>query len=548
MKKLLTFACCFLVLGTVLTGCGSGKKDGYLYVAVGKNTALLDPSIVDDSVTANILNQTYEGLYRLGSDGKPVPAIAEGDPTVSEDGLTYTIKMKKGIKWSDGQELTAKDFVYSWKRAVTTAGYYTNFIFNNIVGSSEMKDDKIAPYMTMDELKDFGAVATDDYTITITLKQATPYFHSLLTNTVFYPLREDVVGEDYTKSNWAESKDVPTIGAFKYSSIKTEDEVVIVKNTEYHDADKVKLEGVSFKVMPDMDAETNAFEKGDIDFATSINKQTLNSKEELQKSKFVIDPFVCNYFILLNSGDENDQSTDGLKALKDPEIRKAINQAVDRTAILDVIGYGDSAYVLKGLIPSGIPGTTGDFREEADAKGAYGEFNQAEAKATMEAKGYSDAKMLSLKYTYNDNQMHKDVAQRLQEDMKAIHIDLQLTTMDGEAFFGVRDNGEFEMARHAMTADFIDPMAYLSMYFGNTTLGNTVDDKTFEAMLDAANAETDPNARLEKLHEAEAYLVQEKNYVVPLFGYSEPYLLNQKVKGITSSPEGHYDLRFAYFE
>ena len=163
----------------------------------------------------------------------------------------------------------------------------------------------------------------------------------------------------------------------------------------------------------------------------------------------------------------------------------------------------------------------------------------------MESKGYSKDNMLDLTYKYNDNTMHKNVAQALQASMKEAYINLELVATEKEAFFDERDKGDFELCRHAMTADFIDPMAYLSMYVGKTTLGNTVDDATFESMVNAANALDDVTERMNGLHEAENYLVGEQHYIVPLFGYTEPYLLSSKVTGVTHSPEGHYQLAYA---
>lgn len=550
MKKFLTLAACSLL---VLSGCGDGgssSSDGVLKVGVGGDFSQLDPAKADDSITANVLNQTYEGLYTLDTNGNAVPNLATADAEVSEDGLTYTITLKDGVKWSDGQDLKAEDFVYAWKRAAAIGNadsYYSQFITTNIEGAVESGD--------VDNMPDFGAVAKDDKTIEITLKQRTPYFQALLTNTVFYPVRKDFIDAnsngDYKGSEWTNNPEAPVLSAFKFTSINIKDEVVLAKNENYYDADKVKLSGVSFKVMPDMDSETNAFKTGDLDFATSVNRETALS-DELKGNVYVIDPFVCNYFMLVNAGDENDESTDALKALKDPEIRQAISMGIDRAAILQVLGYGDLAYELHGLIPKGIPGVNGDFREEADETGEYAKTDVEAAKKIMESKGYSANNMLTVKYSYNDNQMHKDVAQSMQASLKEVYVNLELAASEKEAFFDDRDNGRFELARHAMTADFIDPMAYLSMYYNTPgakakTAGNMVDDTKYEKLVDKANA-LDDAERMEALHEAEKYLIQEQNYIIPLFGYSEPYLLNSSVKGITSSPEGHYSLHNAYFE
>lgn len=546
MKKLLQLAACFLMAATVLTGCGGGSSnDGVLKVGVGGDTAFLDPAVVDDSITANILAQTYEGLYKLDTEGNPQPLLATALPEISEDGLTYTIKLVDGVNWSDGTPLKAGDFVYAWKRACAMGiadAYYSQFISTYIAGAEDT--------MEMADMTEFGATAPDDKTIVITLKQKTPFFTALLTNTVFYPVRQDFIEAnttDYKESTWADSVDAPVIGAFKYTGINTKSEIATVKNENYYNADKVKLAGVNFIVMADMDSQTNAFEIGDLDFATSINKNTAFKKEELNAQIFKIDPFVCNYYVLLNAGQENDESTDGLKALKDPEIRKAISMGIDRKAILEVLNYGDLAYELHGLVPKGVPGATGDFREEADSTLELAATNKEEAKKIMESKGYSADNMLNISYSYNDNQMHKDVSQSMQASLKDIYVNVTLNKTEKEAFFDQRDKGQFEMARHAMTADFIDPMAYFSMYVGFNLAGNTVDDATYESMIADANA-LEGADRMNALHDAEAYLVNEQNYVIPLFGYTEPYLLNSEVTGITSSPEGHYDLRFASFK
>lgn len=551
MKKLLAYGLSFLMALTCLTGCGGGSEAD-LRVAVGKDTADLDPAIVDDSVTANILAQVYQGLYTLDTDGNVITNLATDMPEISEDGLTYTIKISGDTKWSDGEKVKASDFVYAWKRAVTTGGYYTQFIWQYIDGTSHMVKDKKTgketdtPYTTMDELKDFGATALDDTTIQIKLKSKCAYFTSLLTNTVFYPVREDYLkenAEDITKSSWGNNSDVPYNGAFKVTSVNTKDEVLLEKNAEYYDAKNVTLNSISFKVMSDMDAQTSAFEKGDLDFATSCNIDTINSKDELKKQSWKIDPFVCNYYVLINAGDENTR-----EELKDADIRNAIGLSINRANVLKALGYGDNAYELNGLIPKGIPGATGDFREEQDAVEKLATYNLDEAKAIMTSKGYSESNMLKLTYTYNDNTMHKNVAQAMQASMKEAYIDLTLSATEGEAFFDARDKGDFEICRHAMTADFIDPMAYLSMYVGSTTPGNIVDDAKYEELVAAANAIDDKTERMNALHAAENYLVGEQHYVIPLFGYAEPYLMSSKVTGVTHSPEGHYQLAYAKVE
>ena len=513
-----------------------------------------DPAIVDDSITANVLAQCYDGLYKLDKDGNVVANLATDLPEISEDGTVYTIKIKDGLTWSDGTPLTAEDFVWSWMRAMTTEGYYTNFMYNYIAGTTHMveKDGKQVemPYTDMADLeKNMGVKAVDDTTIQITLKMSAPYFTSMLTNTVFYPVNKNEVGSDVSKSEWVKnaSADDPIVtnGAFEITGVNIKDAITLAKSDNYADKDNVKLENIEFKVMSDLDSQTQAFISGEVDFATAVNVEQVNKDEQLQGHVYKIDPFVCNYYVLVNAGKENKETTDGLKALKDPEIRKAISMAIGRDVARNAYGYGDDySYDLYALIPSGIPDAEGnDFYEQG---GKLITDDVKAAKEIMESKGYSADNMLKIEYKYNNLATHKAVAEAMQNSLKEIYVDLQLNGYEKEAFFGDRDAGNFELARHAMTADYLDPMCYLSMYVGASTSGNTVDDATFEQMVNEAN-QLSGQERMDKMHEAEAYLIEE-GYIIPLFGYTEPFLKVKNLTGITSSPEGHYDLTHAYFE
>lgn len=560
MKKLLASTAALAMVATTLAGCGgngditaeSGKTN--LTVAVGGDFALPDPAIVDDSITVNVLAQCYDGLYKLDKDGNVVANLATDLPEISEDGTVYTIKIKDGLTWSDGTPLTAEDFVWSWMRAMTTQGYYTNFMYNYIAGTTHMveKDGKQVemPYTDMADLeKNMGVKAVDDTTIQITLKMSAPYFTSMLTNTVFYPVNKNEVGSDVSKSEWVKnaSADDPIVtnGAFEITGVNIKDAITLAKSDNYADKDNVKLENIEFKVMSDLDSQTQAFISGEVDFATAVNVEQVNNDEQLQGHVYKIDPFVCNYYVLVNAGSENKETTDGLKALKDPEIRKAISMAIGRDAARNAYGYGDDySYDLYALIPSGIPDAEGNDFYETGGKLITDDVKAA--KEIMESKGYSADNMLKIEYKYNNLATHKAVAEAMQNSLKEIYVDLQLNGYEKEAFFGDRDAGNFELARHAMTADYLDPMCYLSMYVGASTSGNTVDDATFEQMVNEAN-QLSGQERMDKMHEAEKYLV-EQGYVIPLFGYTEPFLKVKNLTGITSSPEGHYDLTHAYFE
>ncbi len=544
MKKLLK-SCLALAMTLTLAACGSSSTEtkDTVVVAVGGDTANLDPAIVDDSITNNILLECYEGLYTLESDGNIAPKLATDLPEISDDGLTYTIKIKDGVQWSNGDALKASDFIYAWKRAVAIGSgdaYYSTFISGYVDGAEDSE--------SMEDLdKTFGATAIDDNTIQIKLKQKCAYFTKLMAQSVFYPVNEAYVSstDDPLGSTWGHSTDCPYLGAFTVTSVNVKSEITLVKNENYYAADEVKLSGITFKVMSDMDAQTSGFQSGDIDFATSVNNDTVEASDELLNLCYYIDPFVCNYYVLINAGDENTN-----EVLKDVDIRNAIGLAINRDDILEVLNYGDNASQIYGIVPKGIPGTGGeDFRTQQDEVEKLADYNLEEAQKIMTSKGYSESNMLKLTYSYNDNTMHKTVAESMQASLKKAYIDLELNATEKEAFFDARDKGDFEICRHAMTADYMDPMAYLSMYYNNggKLAGNTVDDQKYEDLITAAE-KLDGDERMKALHEAENYLIGEQHYIIPLFQYSDKILKVSNLQGVTSSPDGHYDLTRAYFE
>lgn len=527
MKK---FSLLLLVCVVVLSGCGSSSSKADLKVAIGGEPKQLDTAISSDSVTHIITNQLYDTLYSYDQDGNLVENLAES-MSVSDDGLTYTVKLVDTV-WSDGQKLTANDFVYGAKRSLNfgdAESYYSYYIHQNIVNGAKNISKPIA------EMTDLGNVALDDLTIQYTLVKPVPYFSQLLTGEVFAPQRADVALEG--DSTWANNPGNPTTGAYTLKSVREGAEYVLEKNPNYRYADKVLNETIQFLVMEDQQAQLNAFKAGEIDIATNVPSDVVNTfdgKPEL----VIFEPYVVNYFVSLNAFKSDN------KALENDNVRRALALAVDRSQIITALDGGKLQYELFGIVPKGIPGANGDFRTEQDQVHKYLETDKAKAKELLAQEGYTDANPLKLTYSYNSNQMHDTVAQSLQAMWKEVGIDVTLTPAETRVFFDNRDQGKFELARHAMSADFLDPMIYLEMYDSRNQIVSVIDDPTYDGMLDAANAEKDPTARMNLLHAAEKYLVEEKSYVIPLIGYANPYLVKAGTKNLTSTPQATLDLRF----
>lgn len=537
MKKLLTVLFVVAMALGALVGCGSNEPKGeqvFVYGASGE-IKYLDPSFADDAISNNVLKQVYEGLFSFKPDGSLQNELC-ASYTISDDGLVYTFKLIDA-NWSDGQPITAQHFVDGIKHAIGYGpdSYYSAFIYKYVTGG-----DKVLATMTktgagvkVADLPEIGVKALDDKTLEITLVKKTPFFLQLMMQNVFLPIRAEFAQDN--SSAWAADPKVPTNGAFKLESFNEKEEVVLVKNPNYRNASKVSLDKIIFKVMPDQEAQLSAFQAGELTFASGVPSSVIKAYDG-KPEFFVIDPYVINYFVTLQaSGATN-------KALADVRVRKALSMAINRDDLLKVLDSGSTKYALYGFVPKGIAGIEGDFREEQDKVLRLSDTNVEEAKKLLAEAGYGNG--LKLTYYYNKNQLHDDVAQAIQAQWKAIGVDVELKTGEIRTFFSERTKGKYEMARHANSADYLDPYVYLEMYESANDPANIVHDAKYDAMLTAANAEGDVKKRMQMLHEAENYFVNEMAYVIPLFGYASPELCKAGVKGIASSPDGAKVLRY----
>ena len=536
MKKLLVALLAMMMVFS-LAACGGDNgdngdtgaiKDTFTY-ALGGEPNYLDPAIASDSVASYVLNQTYFPLFSIGADGSTVKNACV-DYSLDASRTVYTFKLTENNYWSDGQKVVAGDYVYGMLRALGLGSgdsYYSYFIRNYVKGASAYGAD--ATTAKIADMTDVAIKAVDDYTIEITLEKPCDYFVGLMTAGVFYPLRKDFAPElDYT---WAANLH-PTNGPFVYESIDNATEIVMVKNEYFYDAANIPTNKLVAKIMPDPDAQLMAFQQGGIDFASNVDSSV--TKIYAGQPELVISDSVINYYLMMNA-------YRSLDALKDVNVRKAIQLGIDRSAIVTALDAGEVYYELYGYVPKGFAGVDGDFRAEQDAENQLIKTDKEEAKRLMAAAGYSEANPLKLEYYYNQAAMHDTVAAVLKVQLADIYVDLTLRTGELRTFFDDRDQqGNFELARGAMSADYMDPTTFLEMANSKNLYGKpTWGDAHYDKLLAEADLLTGTE-RIEKLHEAETYLVQEMSYTCPLFGYKQIALAAAGTTGMTSSPQGNY--------
>lgn len=490
----------------------------------------LDPAICMNSNTSAVLGQLYYPLFRYDQNGN-VQNLACESYTVSEDGLTYTFKLAAGNTWSDGKPVTAADYEFGMKRSI---GYgpdsaYAYLLYSNVKGGAEANENM----MDVADMTDVAIHALDDSTLEITLAAPCPYFTGLLSNVVAFPLRSDFAVEH--ESTWANDPAVPTNGPFKLEAVRDKEEVVMVKNEHYIHADEVQTTTLTAKIISDPQAQLSAFQTGEIDLALSVPADVAVN--------YANDPALLNLDVVSNTFLWMNCTGETNPALANANVRRALALAIDREQLITFIG-SNTRYPLYGYVPKGMADADGgDFRSNADAKERYAGYDLEQAKSLMESAGYSESNRMSLTISYISSNTNTDICVCLQSMWRDIYVDVELSAAEQKAYAQARKAGQYEVATGSTSADYLDPFYYLERWVSYNQGYKQVNDPTYDAMIEDANAQTDPAARMAKLHEAERYLVAENAYTIPLMGSSQLGLMNPNVSGLKFDPTNS-----AYFD
>ena len=528
MKKLNMLLCAGLLV--LNTACSSKPdpssptpetKQNSIVVAVGGQITTLDPGFNTETVNNYILAHTISSLMTKDENGNVIPELAESY-TVSDDGLTYTLKIKNGLTWSDGKSLTSQDFKYAILRNLTYGAENSLTIYNLITylkGAEEIASNTDLDAAT---LEIDGVQTPDDSTLVLTLKQPCAFFLNLLCGNVWSPLRADFA--DPHDSTWALKPGYPSIGAYQLAECNENEKAVIVKNDSYYNADAITLDQITFLVMPDSDAQSFAYKNGEIDIAMNVPVD-VGVNYPNQNEVWNI-PSPTSYFIALNSG------STAPECLKDSRVRKALAISIDKQALASTLGPEEYYQALAGYVPSGLNGADGDFRKEADAQGTMQAYDPEQAKTLLKEAGYDETNPLKIKYKYSSSFIHADVAQILEAMWKTIGIDCELEVVESGVFYNQIDNGDFDLSRYGYTASD-DPSQFLTLWTIGQQVVPAVEDPAYDQMIQEAAAIVDHTEYMNALHAAEEYLNEEKAYIIPLFSYNTPILKSEKIQNAT---------------
>ncbi len=525
-------ALCALTLGA----CGSKASDSASKQVLNWNESAelptMDLSKATDVVSFDTLNNTMEGLYRLGKDSKIEPGLAT-KTKVSSDGLTYTFTLRKDAKWSNGDKVTAKDFVYSWRRTLDpkTNSQYA-YLFEGIKNATDVMNGKKST-------KEVGVKADGDYKLVVTLDKQIPYFKLLMGFPTFFPQNQKAV-EKYGSKYGTASKYMCYDGPFNLTKwTGTNLSWSLKKSDNYWDKKNVKLDSINFKVNKSNSTAYNLYQSGKLD-ATSLSAE--QAKQLKGQSGYTVRQAASTFYFQYNQTKPEFQNK---------KIRQAISMAIDRKEFVNKV-LGNGSIPSKGLVSTGLATRNGkDFADASYVKDGV-TVNLAKAKKLW-AEGLKEIGKDSL--TFGLLSDDTDAAKKTTEFIQsAIESNLKGAKVEcANVPFKTRLNrtnqGQFDIVISAWGADFADPISFLDMFTSNNSYNagkwkNAQYDKLIEASksTDAGNS----GKRWDDLVSAEKILIQEQG-ISPLYQQATAWMVKPKVKGVIYNSAGaNYNFKNAY--
>ncbi|MES5939771.1 MULTISPECIES: ABC transporter substrate-binding protein [unclassified Bacillus cereus group] len=496
----------------------------------------MDTSKSTDTLGSQILGNTMEGLYRLDKENKPIPAAAESS-TKSEDGKKYTFKLRKDAKWSNGDPVTAKDFVFAWQRLLDpkTAAEYAFIAFPIKNAEAVNKGEK--------PVTELGVKAVDDLTLEVELEQAVPYFLNLVAFPSYYPLNEKFVKEKGDKYG-LESDTTVYNGPFVLTDWKHEQGWKLKKNDRYWDKKTVKLDEINYSVVKEPATNVNLYDSGQIDF--SLLTGEFVDKFRNNKEEYGVYNEPSTFFIRLNQK-RGGQDT----PLKSKKLREAIALSIDKKNLTNVI-LNDGSKPADYLVPKGLAaGPDGKDFQETFKNGIKPEAKKAAA-AWEEAKkelGKDQVTIEFLNYdTGNAKKVGEYVKDQIEKNLKGVTVNIKLQPFKQK--LKLESEQDYDISYGGWSPDYADPMTYLDMFESKHSHNQmSFSDQKYDEIIKKAGGElmSDAKKRWEELGKAEKLLLEEDVALVPLYQSARSYVMKPHVKGVVKhniSPE--YSYKWAY--
>ncbi len=516
-----------------------GTKDGsttstegkQLAVQVGPNPETIDPALNSAVDGGNMILHSFEGLLIIGEDNSIQPGQAK-TWEVSEDGLTWTFHLRDGLKWSDGSDLTANDFVYSWKRVADpeVAAPYGETVLGMVKGFDEA---------TTGNLDALGVSAPDDKTFVVNLENPCSYFESLAAFATLSPVQQATIEKN--GDAWAVSADTyVSNGPFYVTEWVPDSHIIMSKNPNYWNADAIKLGSIKFVLMEDSNAAYSAYKSGEVSMIKDVPTEEIPNLSD--NSEFNVEPIIGTYYVNLNLNDP---------AFADSKVRKALSLAIDREYLAGTLMQGTYTAATNLLGPGWSDVNNTEFLDNANGGNPYldnsnFDANLEEAKELLSEAGYPNGEGFpTITYSTNDTAYHKVVAEYLQQAWGELGVTVEVEILEWSSFSAERRNGNYMAARNGWVGDYSDPSNILDLFMtGNGNNDGKFSNSEFDAAMKKSRTTLDENERSQALHEAEDILMEEVG-TIPLAYYNDFWLQSSKITGSWHSPYGYWYFMYA---
>ena len=522
--------------GSTAGSTAGGTNTAGFTVQYGSNPETLDPALNSAIDASNTIITIFEPLLLINENNEVVGGQAESWEA-SEDGLTWTFTMRDGLKWSDGTDLTAKDFEYSFKRMANpdTAAPYAETCLGMIDGfDAAQAGDPDA----------LNVKASDDgKTLTIVLSYPCSYFDKMAAFAAMSPVQQATV--EANGDSWCTSADTfVSNGPYMITDWTPSERIVLTKNPNYvggWDSSKIVSDTITLLLLEDSSASFAAYNSGEAQLIKDVPTDEIPSLTKAEDGgDFYVDTILGTYYVSLNLQRD---------AFQDAKVRKALSLAIDRDYVANTIMQGTYT-TADSIVGPGIVDESGYFHDNGNAPyiSADYEANLAEAKKLLEEAGYPNGEGYpTIEYSTNDAGYHVPLAEYLQQAWGDLGITLTINKMEWSSFTPARRAGEFDVARNGWVMDYNDPSNMLDLFC--TSNGNNdgkYSNADFDAAIDASRV-ADSAEHFAQLHKAEDILMEDTG-CLPIAYYNDYWLQSPTLKGTWHSPYGYWYLQYGYIE
>ena len=497
------------VLG--LAAAGPARAEMVYRVATMGEPKTLDPHHVSGVWENYIVGDAFLGLLTDAADATPIPGAAESWQ-ISDDGKTYTFKLRDH-QWSDGQPVTADDFVFAFRRILDPkeAAEYAQILYP-IKNAEALNSGK------MQGMENLGVRAVDPKTLEVQLENPTGYFLELLTHYTTYPVPKHTV-EQYG-ADWVKPEHIVSNGPYHIVEWTPHSRIVAEKNPNFYDAANVKIDKVIYYPDEDRSAVTKRFRAGEIDFQEEFASEQIDFLRKEIPDAVHVSPYLGTYYYVFNVK---------RKPFDDPRVRHALSLAVDRDIITGkVLKTGElPAYAV-------VPPKTGKYGEPyvPDWSKTSLPERQAKARELLKEAGFGPDHPLKFELSYNTSEDHKRIAVAAQAMLKAVGVQADLVNREVKVHYDRLNQNDFEVARAAWVADYNDPQDFLYLLQTSTKVQNygRYSNPRFDQLMDQQAASRDQDERMRLMHEAEKIAVDDDAWI-SIYYYVSKSLVSPKLQG-----------------